>query len=222
MDANQLIQTVLIYALPVVFAITLHEAAHGWMAQRLGDPTAAMMGRVTLNPLPHIDPIGTILMPLLLYLGTSGAFLFGYAKPVPVRFDRLHQPKRDMVWVALAGPASNFVQALLWGCLTLLLLRLGVQERFFTEMCQAGVLVNVVMFVFNLFPLPPLDGGRILVGLLPWRQAVWLSRIEPWGFFIVMGLVLLGVVNSLWMLPLMRWTADLLRLLLTPLKSLLF
>ena len=222
MDTNQLIQTVLIYALPVVFAITLHEAAHGWMAQRLGDPTAAMMGRVTLNPLPHIDPIGTILMPLLLYLGTSGALLFGYAKPVPVRFDRLHQPKRDMVWVALAGPASNFVQALLWGVLTLLLLRLGVQERFFTEMCQAGVLVNVVMFVFNLFPLPPLDGGRILVGLLPWRQAVWFSRIEPWGFFIVMGLVLLGVVNSLWMLPLMRWTADVLRLLLAPLKSLLF
>ena len=222
MDTNQLIQTVLIYALPVVFAITLHEAAHGWMAQRLGDPTAAMMGRVTFNPLPHIDPIGTILMPLLLYLGTSGAFLFGYAKPVPVRFDRLHQPKRDMVWVALAGPAANFGQALLWGVLTLLLLRLGVQERFFTEMCQAGVLVNVVMFVFNLFPLPPLDGGRILVGLLPWRQAVWLSRIEPWGFFIVMGLVLLGVVNSLWMLPLMRWTADLLRLLLAPLKSLLF
>ena len=222
MDTNQLIQTVLIYALPVVFAITLHEAAHGWMAQRLGDPTAAMMGRVTLNPLPHIDPIGTILMPLLLYLGTSGAFLFGYAKPVPVRFDRLHQPKRDMVWVALAGPASNFVQALLWGVLTLLLLRLGVQERFFTEMCQAGVLVNVVMFAFNMFPLPPMDGGRILTGLLPWRQALWFSRVEPWGFFIVMGLVLLGVVNSLWMLPLMRWTADVLRLLLAPLKSLLF
>ena len=221
MDTNQLIQTVLIYALPVVFAITLHEAAHGWMAQRLGDPTAAMMGRVTLNPLPHIDPIGTILMPLLLYLGTSGAFLFGYAKPVPVRFDRLHQPKRDMVWVALAGPASNFVQALLWGVLTLLLLRLGVQERFFTEMCQAGVLVNVVMFVFNLFPLPPLDGGRILVGLLPWRQALLLSRVEPWGFFIVMALVLTGIVSAWWMRPLMSLSYDMLGSVLRPLASLL-
>lgn len=222
MDTNQLIQTVLIYALPVVFAITLHEAAHGWVAQRLGDPTAAMMGRVTFNPLPHIDLLGTIVMPLLLYLGTSGAFLFGYAKPVPVRFDRLHHPKRDMVWVALAGPASNFVQALLWGGLTLLLLRLGVQERFFTEMCRAGVLVNVVMFAFNMFPLPPMDGGRILTGLLPWRQALWFSRVEPWGFFIVMGLVLLGVLNAVWMLPLMTLTTDVLRLLLVPLKLLLF
>ena len=221
MDTDQLIQTVLIYALPVVFAITLHEAAHGWMAQRLGDPTAAMMGRVTLNPLPHIDPIGTILMPLLLYLGTSGAFLFGYAKPVPVRFDRLHQPKRDMVWVALAGPASNFVQALLWGVLTLLLLRLGVQERFFTEMCQAGVLVNVVMFVFNLFPLPPLDGGRILVGLLPLRAARLLARVEPWGFFIVLALVLTGIVSALWMRPLMALSYQGLDALLTPLKLLL-
>lgn len=222
MDTNQLIQTVLIYALPVVFAITLHEAAHGWVAQRLGDPTAAMMGRVTFNPLPHIDLLGTIVMPLLLYLGTGGAFLFGYAKPVPVRFDRLHHPKRDMVWVALAGPASNFVQALLWGGLTLLLLRLGVQERFFTEMCRAGVLVNVVMFAFNMFPLPPMDGGRILTGLLPWRQALWFSRVEPWGFFIVMGLVLLGVLNAVWMLPLMALTTDVLRLLLAPLKLLLF
>ena len=222
METSQLIQTVLIYALPVVFAITLHEAAHGYAAQRLGDSTAAMMGRVTLNPLAHIDPLGTILMPLLLYFGTGGAFLFGYAKPVPVRFDQLRRPKRDMVWVALAGPASNLLQALLWGALTLVLLRTGVEERFFTEMCRAGVLVNVVMFAFNLFPLPPLDGGRILVGLLPWRAALLLSRVEPWGFFIVMALVLLGVVSTLWMLPLMRLTADLLRLLLAPLKFLLF
>lgn len=222
MDTNQLIQTVLIYALPVIFAITLHEAAHGWMAQRLGDPTAAMLGRVTFNPLPHIDLVGTILMPLLLYLGTGGAFLFGYAKPVPVQFDRLRRPKRDMVWVALAGPMANLLQALLWGALTLVLLRLDVQERFFTEMCQAGVLVNVVMFAFNMFPLPPLDGGRILVGLLPWRAAVAVSRVEPWGFFIVMGLVLLGVVNAIWMVPLMGLTASLLRLLLAPLKFLLF
>ena len=221
METAQLIQTVLIYALPVIFAITLHEAAHGYAAQRLGDPTAAMMGRVTLNPFPHIDPIGTILMPLLLYFSTSGAFLFGYAKPVPVRFDRLRHPKRDMVWVALAGPASNFVQALLWGALLYALVGSGLTERFFLEMCKAGMLTNVVMFAFNLFPLPPLDGGRIVVGLLPWRQAVLFSRIEPWGFYIVMALVITGVVSALWMQPLMDLTFALLKLALSPLSFLI-
>ena len=221
MESTQLIQTVLIYALPVIFAITLHEAAHGYAAQRLGDPTAAMLGRVTLNPLPHIDPIGTILMPLLLYFSTSGAFLFGYAKPVPVRFDRLRHPKRDMVWVALAGPGANLLQALLWGVLLYVLAGSGLTERFFIEMCKAGMLTNVVMFVFNLFPLPPLDGGRILVGLLPWRQAVMVSRIEPWDFFIVMALVITGVISSVWMRPLMDLTFDLLKLSLSPLAFLL-
>ncbi len=221
METSQLIQTVLIYALPVIFAITLHEAAHGYAAQRLGDPTAAMLGRVTLNPVPHIDPIGTILMPLLLYFSTSGAFLFGYAKPVPVRFDRLRHPKRDMVWVALAGPGANLLQALLWGVLLYVLAGTGLTERFFIEMCKAGMLTNVVMFVFNLFPLPPLDGGRILVGLLPWRQAVMVSRIEPWGFFIVMVLVVTGVISSVWMRPLMDLTFDLLKLSLSPLAFLL-
>ncbi|MEY4975089.1 MAG: hypothetical protein RIQ97_284 [Pseudomonadota bacterium] len=221
MDIANLIQTLLIYALPVVLAITLHEAAHALAAQRLGDPTAAMLGRVTLNPLPHIDPLGTLLLPVLLYLGTSGAFVFGYARPVPVRFDRLRHPKRDMVWVALAGPMANFLQAFLWGVMFYLLVGAGVQERFFLEMCRAGMLTNVVMFVFNLFPLPPLDGGRILVGLLPWRPAAMLARVEPWGFFIVMGLVLLGVVSTLWMQPLMRLSFDLLGGLLSPFKLLL-
>ena len=221
METSQLIQTVLIYALPVIFAITLHEAAHGYAAQRLGDSTAAMMGRVTLNPLAHIDPLGTILMPLLLYFSTGGAFLFGYAKPVPVRFDRLRHPKRDMVWVALAGPGANLLQALLWGVLLYVLAGLGLTERFFLEMCKAGMLTNVVMFAFNLFPLPPLDGGRILVGLLPWRQAVWLSRIEPWGFYIVMALVVTGVISSVWMGPLMDLTFDVLKLALSPLRFLL-
>ena len=218
---TDLIQTVLIYALPVIFAITLHEAAHGYAAQRLGDNTAAMMGRVTLNPLPHIDPMGTILLPLLLYFSTGGAFLFGYAKPVPVRFDQLRHPKRDMVWVALAGPASNLVQALLWGVLLYVLAGSGVTERFFLEMCKAGMLTNVVMFAFNLFPLPPLDGGRILVGLLPWRQAVMVSRIEPYGFYIVMALVITGVISSLWMQPLMGVTFDLIKLALSPLSFLI-
>jgi Zn-dependent protease len=180
-----------------------------------------MLGRVTLNPLVHIDPIGTILMPLLLYFSTGGAFLFGYAKPVPVRFDHLRHPKRDMVWVALAGPAANLLQALLWGILLYALAAAGVSERFFIDMCKAGMLTNVVMFAFNLFPLPPLDGGRILVGLLPWRQAIMVSKIEPWGFFIVMALVITGVVNSLWMQPLIGVTFDLLKLLLSPLAALI-
>jgi Zn-dependent protease len=159
-DFNNLIQTVLIYALPVLFAITVHEAAHGYVARYLGDNTAYMMGRVTLNPVKHIDPIGTILMPLMLYFATSGAFLFGYAKPVPVNFGQLRRPKRDMVWVALAGPASNFIQAILWALVFTGLAASGVNERFFLDMAKAGVLVNLVMWAFNLFPLPPLDGGR--------------------------------------------------------------
>lgn len=221
METANLIQTVLIYALPVLFAITVHEAAHGYAARHFGDHTAWMMGRITLNPMKHIDPVGTILMPLLLYFATSGAFLFGYAKPVPVRFDLLKNPKRDMIWVALAGPGANLLQALLWGAAMYLLIGAGVAERFFLEMCRAGVLVNVVMFAFNLFPLPPLDGGRILVGLLPWKQAAMVSRIEPWGFFIVMALVIAGVVSALWMQPVMGLTYALLDLLLTPFSSLI-
>lgn len=220
-DFSQLIQTVLIYALPVLFAITVHEAAHGYAARHFGDPTAAMLGRITLNPLKHIDPVGTILMPLLLYFATSGAFLFGYAKPVPVHFGRLRNPKRDMIWVALAGPASNFVQAILWAALLLVLIGVGIEERFFREMARAGILTNLVMWAFNLFPLPPLDGGRILVGLLPWKQAQWLSRVEPWGFFIVMGLVLAGIVGAVWLRPLMALGYSLIQLLLTPLALLL-
>ena len=218
MDITNLIQTVLIYALPVLFAITVHEAAHGYAARHFGDNTAYEMGRITLNPIKHIDPVGTILMPLMLYFATSGAFLFGYAKPVPVRFGQLRNPNRDMIWVALAGPGANLVQAFLWGAALMLLQGMGVTETFFLKMCQGGVLVNVVMFVFNLFPLPPLDGGRILVGLLPYRQAELVSRIEPWGFFIVMALVVAGVISNLWMRPLMGLTFDMLNLLLTPLR----
>ena len=220
MDISNLIQTVAIYALPVLFAITIHEAAHGYIARYFGDDTAWTLGRVTMNPIKHIDPIGTIAMPLMLYIATSGAFLFGYAKPVPVNFGNLRNPKRDMVWVALAGPASNFLQALAWGIVFYLLQGAEVAEPFFLKMCQAGILVNVVMFVFNLFPLPPLDGGRILVGLLPYRQAVFLSRIEPWGFFVVMALVLAGVVSKLWMQPLMSVTYGVLETLLIPLAYL--
>ena len=220
MDISHLIQTIAIYALPVLFAITVHEAAHGFAARYFGDNTAWMMGRVTLNPVPHIDPMGTIVMPLLLYFATSGAFLFGYAKPVPVRFDRLRNPKRDMVWVALAGPAANLAQAVVWGVLLYVLQALGITEPFFSKMCQGGVLVNVVMFAFNLFPLPPLDGGRILVGLLPTKQAMLVSRIEPYGFFVVMALVVAGVVSALWMQPVMALTFWFLDLVLSPLAAL--
>jgi Zn-dependent protease len=220
-DIAQLIQTVSLYAIPVIFSITLHEAAHGYAARYFGDSTAWMLGRVSLNPLKHIDPVGTILLPLLLYFSTSGAFLFGYAKPVPVNFGRLRKPKRDMIWVALAGPGSNFVQALVWGVALYVLHGAGVEEPFFIKMCQAGVLVNVVMFVFNLFPIPPLDGGRILVGLLPMRQALAVSRLEPWGFFIVMALVLTKVINTFWMLPLMGLSYGVIDVLLSPLRALL-
>ena len=221
MDFNNLIQTIAIYALPVIFAITVHEAAHGYVARYFGDDTAWVLGRVTLNPIKHIDLLGTILMPVLLYVATAGTFLFGYAKPVPVRFGNLRKPKQHMIWVALAGPGANFIQALMWGVLLYLANGAGVTERFVLEMCRAGMLVNVVMFVFNLFPLPPLDGGRILVGLLPWRQAQLVSRVEPWGFFIVMALVLTGVVSSLWMSPLMGLTFSALKTLLSPLAMLL-
>ena len=219
--SSDTLQTLLIYALPVLFSITVHEAAHGYVARHFGDSTAYMLGRMTLNPLKHIDPIGTILMPLLLYFSTSGAFVFGYAKPVPVNFGNLRHPKRDMVWVALAGPASNFVQAILWALLLFALLAAGVDEPFFVQMARAGILVNLVMWAFNLFPLPPLDGGRVLAGLLPARQALWLSRIEPYGFFIVLALVLAGVVGTLWLRPLMTVGYTLINLLLTPLTALL-
>ena len=222
MDFANLIQTVAIYALPVLFAITVHEAAHGYAARYFGDPTAHMLGRISLNPMRHIDPVGTILMPLLLYFATSGAFLFGYAKPVPVNFGRLRHPKRDMVWVALAGPGANLAMAIGWTVLAYVLVALGTEERFFLEMAQAGMLVNLVMFAFNLFPLPPLDGGRILVGLLPMRQAVAVSRVEPYGFFIVLALVVSGVVGGLWLRPLMGLTSKAIELLLTPLRMLLF
>lgn len=221
MELAQIIQTITVYAIPVLFAITAHEAAHGYAARHFGDNTAYLMGRITLNPFKHIDPIGTVLVPLGLYFATAGAFLFGYAKPVPVDFGNLHNPKKDMVWVALAGPASNLVQALGWAIGFYLITSAGVTETFWISMCKAGIMVNVVMFVFNLFPLPPMDGGRILVGLLPWRQANAVAQIEPYGFFIVLGLLVAGVITNLWMRPLMNLTYGVIDVVLTPLRWLL-
>jgi len=219
-DFNEIIRTVTIYALPVLFAITIHEAAHGYVARYSGDNTAYVAGRVTLNPIKHIDPIGTIAMPLLLYFATAGSFLFGYAKPVPVNFGALRKPKQQMIWVALAGPASNFVQAIAWALAGISLFAAGVTEDFWIKMCRAGVLTNLVMWAFNLFPLPPLDGGRVVVGLLPRRMAWSFSRIEPWGFFIVLGLVIAGLVTEWWLRPLISFGYTILNLLLTPVTAL--
>lgn len=222
MDAD-LIRTLLVYALPVLFSITLHEAAHGYAARHFGDPTAAALGRISLNPLRHIDPIGTLAMPLLLYVATAGALVFGYAKPVPVDWRLLRHPKRDMVWVAFAGPAANLAQTLVWALFGVGLVAAagptGQAEPFFLLMAQAGVLANLVMFAFNLLPVPPLDGGRILVGLLPPALARPAARIERFGFFIVVGLVIAGVVSTWWMLPIVRALMGVLRSLLPTLST---
>ena len=219
MSINEIVQTIATHALPVLLAITLHEAAHGLVAKLLGDNTAWAMGRLTINPFVHIDPVGTIAMPLILYIATAGHFLFGYAKPVPVDFSRLRNPKRDMIWVALAGPVANLLQAVVWAVVIYVLTANNTEERFFFEMAQAGLLTNLVMFAFNLFPVPPMDGGRILVGLLPLRLAIGYSRVERFGFFIVMGLVMLGIVNALWMLPIMTASMFSIQWLLQPLAN---
>ena len=211
---NDIIQTITVYAIPVIFAITLHEAAHGYVARYFGDATAYIQGRVTLNPLKHIDPIGTILIPLVLAM-LPGNFLFGYAKPVPVAFENLRNPKRDMIWVALAGPAANLVQAVLWLVIGITMNKLGVQERFFYAVVQAGLFVNFVIFAFNLVPVPPLDGGRVVLGLLPTRAALAYSRVEPYGFFIVMALVITGVLN-VWMRPIVGLLQSVMALLVQP------
>lgn len=220
MDSS-LIQTIAVYALPVIFAITLHEAAHGYAARLLGDNTAYMMGRVSFNPMRHIDPLGTIAIPLLLYFMTGGAFMFGYAKPVPVAFANLRNLRWGTFWVALAGPLCNFAQALVWGLAGVALVVLSINEPFFTRMAAAGIGVNLVLGVLNLFPLPPLDGGRVLTALLPPRQAIGLARIEPYGFLIVMALVMTGILTKLWLRPLVALGYDAVTAVLTPLVSLL-
>jgi Zn-dependent protease len=219
MEAS-LIQTIAVYALPVIFAITLHEAAHGYAARLLGDDTAYMMGRVSFNPMRHIDPLGTIAIPLLLYFATGGALMFGYAKPVPVAFRNLRNPRWGSLWVALAGPVCNFVQALLWALFGVGLAMASIDEPFFTRMAQAGIGVNLVLGILNLFPLPPLDGGRVLVALLPPRPAIALARLEPYGFFIVMALVMTGILTKFWLSPLVGFGYDAVRAILAPLVSL--
>lgn len=216
---NELVQTFAVYALPILFAITLHEASHAYAAKYLGDSTAYMQGRMSLNPVKHIDPIGTIVIPIALF-AVGSPFLFGYAKPVPVNYANLRKPKRDMAWVALAGPGANIVMALMWMTLAIFLTAWGADEPFFMKMAQAGILTNLVIFAFNLFPIPPLDGGRVMTSILPNRYAYQFEKLEPYGFFIVLALVFLKILHY-WMVPVMTFTHQVLLLIISPLTFLL-
>ena len=205
MQIDHIIQAIAIAAIPILFAITLHEAAHGYVARHFGDMTAYNAGRISLNPLHHIDPVGTVLLPLITL--ALGGIIFGWAKPVPVNFGALRNPKKDMLWVALAGPASNLFMACGWALLAKI--ALISQGNYFTapmlDMAQYGIRINIILIALNMLPMPPLDGGRVAVSLLPYRQAIALSRIEPYGMFILifmamtplLGWVLFPVMNIL-------------------------
>jgi len=191
-------QFIAVAALPLLFAITVHEVAHGWMAKQFGDPTAQRLGRLTLNPLKHIDPVGTVVVPLVLLL--LGGFIFGWAKPVPVTWQNLRHPKRDMAIVAAAGPGANLVMALFWAVIARIGVELGVSSWAglpMIKMGQFGIEINVVLMVLNLLPIPPLDGGRVAVGLLPGPWAWQLARIEPFGFFILLALLATHVLGAI-------------------------
>ena len=198
-------QTLLIYIIPLLFAITLHEAAHGWVAGKLGDHTARMMGRVTLDPTKHIDPIGTIAIPLVLLLSSSG-FIFGWAKPVPINFNALRNGKNGMIWVALAGPGANIVMAICW--LFVMIIAIKMNITVLIEMGRVGILVNCVLAVFNLLPIPPLDGSRVISALLPNRLAYQYNQLEQYGLYILLGLMFLGGFNYLvrpWVELMLSW-----------------
>ena len=208
---TELAQTLAVWALPVLFAITLHEVAHGWTARALGDSTAAMMGRLSLNPLKHVDPVGTVLVPLL-FLLLPGNFLFGWAKPVPVSARNLPHPRRDMAIVAAAGPLSNLAMAFAWALLLKLALAQDSSEGLWLGlklMASAGVVVNIVLMALNLLPVPPLDGGRVAAGLLPPAWALRFDRIEPYGLVILLILMFTGLLGPL-LSPLMGLTQALL------------
>ena len=184
------LQTLLIYIIPLLFAITLHEAAHGWVASKLGDHTARMMGRVTLNPIKHVDPVGTILVPLALLLMPGVGFIFGWAKPVPINFRALRSQKSGMIWVALAGPGANFLMAIGWLILAIISLKLELFILY--SMARVGIFLNILLAVFNLLPIPPLDGSRVISALLPGPLAYKYGQFEQYGFLILLGLMFIG------------------------------
>lgn len=197
-----LIQKIIIYSIPVVFAITVHEVAHGWMASKLGDQTARLMGRLTLNPIKHIDPVGTIVVPIVMLMFTP--FMLGWAKPVPVDWRNLRRPRRDMAWVAVAGPGANLIMLFLWALFAKGLLVSGIADQEsgmpFIAMALAGIMINIVLIVLNLIPVPPLDGSRIVSSLLPPRTAILYNRLEPYGLIIVLVLLMTGVLAEI-MIP---------------------
>jgi Zn-dependent protease len=197
---DRILELIAILAIPIIFAITLHEVAHGWAAKKLGDPTAFRLGRLSLNPIRHVDPVGTLLVPIGMAILTSGQWYFGWAKPVPVVFENLRNPRRDMILVAAAGPGANLAMATGWTTLYVLARTAGVeQQTWLINVCEAGIYFNCLLAVFNLLPIPPLDGGRVLAGLLPRGAAETLRRIEPFGFMIVI-LLALPSVGILWTL----------------------
>lgn len=197
-DLN-VIQRIVVWALPVLLAITVHEVAHGWVAKKLGDPTAEMLGRLTLNPIKHIDPIGTVVLPLLMLW--MGGFVFGWAKPVPITWENLKHPKRDIALVAIAGPGANLIMALIWALIMKLAILLMTVSPWMAQplllMGAAGVMINLVLMALNLIPIPPLDGGRVLTGILPGPWAWQLSRLEPYGMFILIGLLVTGILGHI-------------------------